>query len=519
MSKLKYFIFFILILTCQAAWAATGKGTLLYIPLDNRPVCLDYTVATMEAAGWRVKTPPLEYLACREHVGQPEKLFAWLEEEAPTSLGMVISADTLLYGGLVGSRTHNISLEQLQQRVETLEGLKEKYQKQLVYVFASIMRSPKMSGAPVEPDYYRQWGPKLFLLGQLEDKLNSGEISRREKRELLLLRNKIPSYVLEDMYSRRGNNLQITEYLLQGVKKGAYDYVLIGKDDTAPYSQARFEARLLEEKLEDLPKEKIRFLTGIDQLGLMLLTRGANRLQYKIPMVKVFYAPGTGKYTLPSYEDQLLDITVEEQILAAGGVPVKRERRADLFLAINTPVDGITMEGSDSCNDGVVTEEIREFAKNVQEYLRAHRAVALADVKYGNGGDRGLVQELMNKKITWKLASYGGWNTASNTLGFALAQGMLEPQMSVKDKEELLRIRYLDDWAYQSQVRYYTYQTLIWPRYWNNSIFSLGQKGIAERAITRSMRQVAEPLLGREILKYKFTLPWSRMFEVKIERR
>ena len=518
MSKLKYFIFLILLLISPSCWAAS-RGTLLYIPLDNRPVCLDYTVATMEAAGWRVKTPPLEYLACREHVGQPEKLFAWLEQESDTSLGMVISADTLLYGGLVGSRTHKIPMELLQKRVEALEQLKEKHRKQLVYVFASIMRSPKMSGAPVEPDYYRQWGPLLFNLGQLEDKLNSGEISRREKRELLHLRNKIPSYVLEDMYSRRGNNLQVTKYLLQGVEKGAYDYVLIGKDDTAAYSQARFEARLLEEKLDELPKEKIRFLTGIDQLGLMLLTRGANRLQYNIPMVKVFYAPGTGRKTLPTYEDQLLDLTVEEQILAAGGVPVKRERRADLFLAINTPVDGITMEGSDPCNDGRVTEEIKEFTADVKSYVSAHKHVALADVKYGNGADRGLVQELMNEKIAWKLASYGGWNTASNTLGFALAQGMLEPNFSQKDREELLRVRYLDDWAYQSQVRYYTYQTLIWPKYWNNSIFNLGQTAIAERAITRAMRQVAKPLLGREIMQYEFTLPWSRMFEVKVERK
>ena len=518
MYKLKYFIFLILMLFCQSAWAL-DRGTLLYIPIDNRPVCLDYTVASMEAAGWRVKTPPLEYLACQDHVGNPEKLFAWLEQEATTSLGMVLSADTLLYGGLVGSRTHNIPLDLLQQRVEALEQLKQRHRKQLVYVFASIMRSPKMSGAPVEPDYYRQWGPSLFRLGQLEDKLHREEISRREKRELLSLRSKIPAYVLDDMYARRGNNLQITRYLLAGVHKGAYDYVLIGKDDTAAYSQSRYEARNLEEQLEKLPREKIRFLTGIDQLGLMLLTRGANRLQYRIPMVKVFYAPGTGKYTLPSYEDQLLDVTVEEQILAAGGVPVKRDRRADLFLAVNTPVDGVTLEASDGENDGRVTQEIDEFVDEVKSYLDSHRPVALADVKYGNGGDRGLIQELFKHKLGWRLASYGGWNTASNSLGFALAQGMLSPNFSQHDRQELLRVRYLEDWAYQSQVRYQIYQSLIWPQYWNNSIFNLGQQAMAERAITRAMNQVAQPLLGREVKQYKFTLPWSRMFEVKVERK
>lgn len=519
MDKLKYFVFLLLLLVCQSSWAATSKGTLLYIPLDNRPVCLDYTVATMEAAGWKVKTPPLEYIACREHVGQPEKLFAWIDKESRTSLGMVISADTLIYGGLVASRTHEIPIEVLNQRAQALSQLKERYRDQLVYVFASVMRSPKSSGAPVEPTYYSQWGPMLFKLGELEDKLASGDIGRREKRQLQVLHKKIPSPVLKDMYARRAANLQVTEHILECVKNKNFDYVLIGKDDTAPYSRSHYEARILEKKLENLPKEKIRFLTGVDQLGLILLTRCANRLQYRVPLVKVFYAPGSGGNTLPTYEDQLLDVTVEEQILAAGGVPVNRERRADLFLGVNTPRDGVTMEGSDSSNDGVVTEELEAFTQDIKDYLHDHKAVSVADVKYGNGGDKGLVKQLFAKNLAWQLASYGGWNTASNTLGFALAQGILEPNMTTEAKDELLIIRYLDDWAYQSQVRLRVYQTLIWPQSWNNTILKPGQKAMAERAITRSMRQVAMPLFGKKVKNYKFTLPWSRMFEINIERK
>ena len=42
MRSLRNIVFVVLVLICESAWAA--KGTLLFVPLDNRPVCLDYTV-------------------------------------------------------------------------------------------------------------------------------------------------------------------------------------------------------------------------------------------------------------------------------------------------------------------------------------------------------------------------------------------------------------------------------------------------------------------------------------------
>jgi len=81
MKKMQAFIFILAMLCCQLAFAAPKiKGTLLYVPLDNRPVCLAYPVETMEAAGWEVKTPPLEYIAGAEKGGDPDALFDWLLE-------------------------------------------------------------------------------------------------------------------------------------------------------------------------------------------------------------------------------------------------------------------------------------------------------------------------------------------------------------------------------------------------------------------------------------------------------
>lgn len=504
------------LLTASAAQAA--NGTVLYIPMDDRPVCLDYTVASMEAAGWDVKTPPAEYIASGDRGGNPEALFAWLEENARTSIAIVASSDALIYGGLVDSRTHELPLAVLKQRAERLVNLKSTHGGQLVYVFSTIMRSPKASGAPVEPTYYKEWGPKLFRLGALEDKLELKELRRREVGELADLRASIPMEVLEDMYERRHKNIRTTELLLHGVESGDFDYMLIGRDDTATFSQAHREARSMDILVNELPKERIRFFSGADQLGLLLLSRASSRLQYQLPLVNVTFAAGRGGETVPSYEDDRISWSAKQHIYAAGAFPVRTRKNAELVLAVNTPYDGVTHEASSQLNNGMADKYTVSFAKKVERLVDKGYDVALADIKYGNGADNALVGEIFRKDLTYKLAAYGGWNTAGNSLGFALAQGLLKDMYPQQKREELLEVRYLDDWAYQSNVRSKVYKELIWPNYWPNSGLDAKQRTAAEAAITREIKALAQPVLGATVEEYEFTLPWSRMFEVKVSR-
>ncbi len=520
MKKIQALIFILALLCCQLAFAAPKfKGTILYVPLDNRPVCLAYPVQTMEAAGWDVKTPPLEYIASAEKGGDPDALFKWLLENADESLAMVVSSDALIYGGLVDSRTHHIPLEVLRARADRLVELKKAFREQLVYVFATIMRSPKMSSAPVEPAYYKEWGAKIFRLGALEDKLEAKEIGYREKRELRKLRNAIPREILADMYTRRGNNIKATELLLHGVESGDFDYLLIGRDDTAQFSQAHREARDMEYLVNELPKERIRFFAGADQLGLLLLNRASTKLQYEIPLVQIVYAPGKGGATVPAYEDDTIAQSAREHIYVAGAIPILNHKRADLVLAVNTPFDGVTMEASSPENDYLVTPEVEKFTKLLDVMTTNGKAVAVADIKYGNGADNALVSNIFANGLEYKLASYAGWNTAGNSLGYALSQGLLSQQCSESNKRQLLDVRYLDDWAYQANVRMDVYRNLIWPKYWPNSGLDEKQTAVAETDITNLMTSVAEPMLGEALKEYRFVLPWNRMFEVYVEKK
>lgn len=515
MRKLKLLGLGAMLLLCQSAWAA--NGTLLYVPMDDRPVCLDYTVETMKNAGWDVQTPPREYIAGAIKKGEPDKIMDWLEAKGKTSTAIIASSDALIYGGLVGSRTHNIPYKVLENRAERILNLKNTTHNQKIYIFTTIMRSPKASSAPVEPDYYSQWGPKLFRLGALEDKSELKHIHRKERKELKNLRQEIPDEVLEDLYSRRANNIKTTELLLHGVESGNFDYMLLGRDDTAPNSQAHREAREMDVLVHELPRGRIRFFAGADQLGLVLLQRAASRLQYELPLVNVTYAAGKGGQTIPSYEDNTVAESARQHIFAAGAFPVRKRDKADLVLAINTPKDGVCLEASNAMNTRIATPELQNFVDKVSRLVKHGHRVAIADVKYGNGADNALVPELFNQKLAYKLAAYDGWNTSGNTIGFALAQGILSAQMTTEQRNNLLNQRYLDDWAFQANARMAVYQRTIWPQGWPNSGLQDDQLAVAQKAITQEIRNVALPVMGNNIKNYSFTLPWRRMFEVKVK--
>lgn len=495
--------------------AVKSKGTMVFVPLDTRPVCKDYTVETMRAAGWDILVPPEEMLSSAAHSGEPDKLLEWLEENSKQAVAVVASADALVYGGLVDSRTHHADKTVLQSRVERLVSLKKKGRAPDIYMFVTIMRSPKASAAPVEPVYYEEWGPKLFRQGVLMDKEELSGLSRKESKELQELKKTIPRNVVADYYGRRKTNIQTTELLLHGIESGGFNYLLVGRDDTSPLSQAHREARFMGSLVNELPKSKIRFFSGADQLGLVLLTQAANRLTFTSPLVYTEFAPGKGGETIPTYEDNTVAVSAREHIYAAGAFPARKAKSADFILAVNTPFNGKTLEASDAKNTGEPDTYTKAFLDKVQSHLDAGKKVIVADTKFGNGADNALVKEMFRRGIAYNVAAYGGWNTSGNTLGFALAQGMESPYYEGNAAQDLLNVRYLDDWAYQANARMDVYKNVIWPKYMPNSGYTPEQQKIAEAAITDSMVKYAEPVMGDVVKDYEFKLPWSRMFEVQ----
>ncbi|WP_019878790.1 DUF4127 family protein [Succinispira mobilis] len=488
---------------------------LLYIPMDTRPVCLDYTLTSLQAAGVQVAYPDREFLADNKQDAQVDKLFSWLERELPVADAVVLSTDSLIYGGLVGSRTHELPLTILQARLQRLLDLLDKYQVP-VYAYSTIMRTPRASSGRVEPAYYAQYGAQIFRYTQLQDKQELEKLSPKEWQEYQLLQQQLPQAVLTDWQTRRDKNLIINQRLLEAVQAGKFTYFILGKDDTAVYSASHREARILGLQTENLLPNVYGNFVGADQLGLVLAVRAVSSWQQQLPFIYVDYNQGVAGKTIPSYEDMPLEQTVKAHIWAAGAFETKSLARADLVLALNTPADGVTLEASNPVNSVDKLQTKAEFLQILEVFQVIKKPVALADVAYGNGADNALVAGLFQKDLAWNLAAYAGWNTASNSLGYALGQGILSPQISREAREKLLAVRYLDEWAYQANVRQQVYQQLVWPEQLNGQALGL-QTAKVEAKIATNMRAFIKNKMPASYQQVEYKLPWQRMFEVQVK--
>lgn len=497
---------------------------ILYIPLDDRPVNLAYTVDTFKKAGVDVVTPPSELLSSASRKGNPDALVKWLQEEGPFAEAAVVAADSLIYGGLTTSRTHELSEAVLNERVKVLLDFKARHIDIPIYAFATIMRSPKWSSAPQEPQYYAQWGPKLFLWGALRDKKAMGQLSRKEDKKLAALQKEIPVSIQEDLLQRRQKNAAVLSQLYDAAEAGTFDYFLIARDDSAPYSEAHHDARSL---LQGRKKSyTIRSFSGTDEMGMILLTRAYYKARGLTPLVYGFYAPGAGKETVPDYEDGTIAHSYREHVWALGGYPAKRAKRADLVAGIYTPQDGVTRGADGMSNTDVVTLGMTAFLDQAEAYLRAGYAVGIADIAFGNGSSKGLIKGLFERRLphsdepmAYDLASYAGWNTASNSLGYTLGQGLMARHMLSQERKDLLNVRYLDDWAYEAVVRQRLRAEYTYPNKWQEGKFTPKEKGILHTALQKEMKEQAFPYLGQRVDDYTFDLPWNRTFEVSVVKK
>jgi hypothetical protein len=156
------------------------------------------------------------------------------------------------------------------------------------------------------------------------------------------------------------------------------------------------------------------------------------------------------------------------------------------------------------------------FAGEVEASIARGEPVAVGDVAYANGADNALMTELARRKLLFRLAAYSGWNTASNTLGYAIGQGLLAPRMTTAAKDRLVATRLLDDWAYQANVRGAVGQEVLFPA--GGSWFYLNELGPRMTAETERRLQAfaAANFPDYRLDRMQVSFPWNRMFEVDV---
>lgn len=506
-------------------WAEKTAKTILFIPHDNRPISFEQTADNIRYLGYEVLTPPEKYLGNRtDPEGSPDKLSAWAAENIKQADAAVISSDALIYGSLVASRKHDLSEKTVLKRAAKIDKIHKANTKADIYVFGSIMRTPHTvadSGGQ-DDDKFINYVEKISAYTALADKQEQDGLDSNEKTLMEIYKRQIPPQILSDWLSRRQANFKASRQLINLLKDGDIQYLVLGCDDNAKYSQTHKERRILDTYAGSVKGKSYYSVSGIDEIGYILLMRAVNHLEGKVPFVSVRYADGVGEDTVPAASNEPIKHTIATQIRMAGGMQVRSDKHADLVFMVNTANDGSTGAANDPNNIYTANENTKNFIRMVQTAVNNNKPVGIGDIVFGNGADNSLMYGLYQHQLLDKLNAYSGWNTPTNSTGYALAMGMGAIYTDRVNILKMLEVRYLDDWLYQSNVRQYVANRL-------DSILSRGEynelndkKFRTQQMATAELRRLIK-LYGLDefegqsyVSKASIEFPWNRMYEAAI---
>ncbi|WP_027364688.1 DUF4127 family protein [Desulfotruncus alcoholivorax] len=530
-----YTAIFSLMMIISSCNPQVGSSQILYLPLDDRPVNFKQVVELSGLTGSSVVYPDGQTL--KNHA----ELAKWSAANARTSSTVIASLDALIYGGLVESRKHKLTQNEINGRIEEIKKLKTKNNR--VYAFISIMRAPSANTPYTMPDYYSKYGFMIYQYGELAHKLGLGLANPAEIQRYNNIKATIPNE-LNDFAGRRQKNLSATGEILKLVQQGYIDHLTISKDDASAYGYSVLEAQKLNSliKLHGI-ESKVTFLTGTDECGMLLLAAASvGKKNQTGPRIFVDYADPAGKNAILHYEDVPLDENVSLHINAIGAIRTPDVHQADMVLAVHNgpgledsasiPAGGQNTGARNGQNIEQNTEQ--NFVGRIANYIDEGKTVCLADVKLPNGADNEFMQKLGASVDLSKLGAYAGWNTPGNSLGIALSQGLIYHLYNGKDDHngenavrrqaqrqvhrQILLTRLIEDWGYQSVVRPQLKKEVP-PGQQFLFIDREFEQNIAVKT-KEMLNQFAEQNLAKNfggITVSNVTFPWHRLFDVDFQ--
>lgn len=540
------------------------------LPVDDRPVNYDAPRYLGRVAGFEILLPPREWLGNPWRSSRHAALVEWLTEATATADALVVSIDTLGYGGLIPSRQSDEPVAAVLSRLQGLRDLKSARPELPILGSSVILRIHRSNSAEEEKPYWALYGQRMFRLSFLEHKAECGETSPAEDAERRALRSEVPHEVYGDYRAGRGRNHAVNLAMLDWVADGIFDYLILPQDDTADFGWNIAEARRLQAAIVDrkLTDRAITY-SGADEIGSLLLARCACRFAEFSPRVFPRYATERGAGVVTDYEDRPLGKLLEAHLAPLGGSVVTTPAEANLDLWFNSPErkqgnsesQWLVRQGGaaaiarfpagarewaaevvarnayrDTAAEMTTAASTRgDFVGSLLAALQSGRPTAIADVKFVNAADAGLCDALVSRPEIVRLAAYGGWNTAGNTLGCVLAQAVIwlttqrkgETPAQRRAQLEFLFLRFVDDYLYQACER-----TRCMIEVLPTCGLAPTMERLPEKVVRRIEADVRDRLLvAAEALRATFVasgrvrdvrldrihLPWQRLFEVGFE--
>ncbi len=488
----------------------------VYLPLDERPCNYYFAGRIAKGTGVEVIAPDMSLLGTKKTPASFETVSNFLLEHAESADSYVISMDMLLYGGIIPSRLHHFSEDELSKRLAVLDKIKAINPRAKIYAFALIMRCPSYSSADEEPDYYEYCGREIFLSGQVKHKLELGIIDKSEADELLASYEDVIKGNLPDFEARRKTNRNMLIKVVERLHK-SIDFLIIPQDDSAKYGYTSMDREAIKLELKQNGFDDVAMYPGADEVGMTLLARAACEYKGVTPKIDCRFVHKDSHKVTPLYEDRPVGVTLPFQVESAGCV-IANGDDADINLFLNYP-SSHPVEVWQEKSEGYDTRDLVAFVSEIKSSAKAGKVTAIADGAYCNGGDRELLQMINDEMDILELSAYAGWNTSSNTLGTVICQAVFVFLFgNSKDQKRFLAERIYEDVGYCGYVRAYVTNNLLEAMGFN--YFNAGSTdGEVASIVRRELDSFINKYFPNISTRYEIDvcrMPWRRMFEVDV---
>ncbi len=395
---------------------------ILFIPLDDRPVSytLPHQIASINNK-INFFEPPREFLGGLTNYSDVDKILQWLDDTLKTEKidYIIVSLDTIAYGGLIPSRRSNDSAVKILDRLDAFRKIIESSQSVIVrseatkqskehldcfvwvdtpprndnspkiYGFSSIMRISDSYVNEEEKEYWDRHGKEIFKYSYL---------THKENKEPDELKKRIPHEILEDYLQTRDRNFSINRFYLSWLEENFLDFLVFSKDDTGQFGLNVQEAETLNLEIQQNEgSDKAVILTGADEIPSDLISRAiVDYFDVKISIFPVFSTENGGNI-ISRYEDKTIQEAVQAQINLCGAEIADSKEYADMYLLVNTP--------EKIQNDHCLKIYLEMDNKNAVDFCidfiqNSYKPVIIADISSANGADNLLVTRLLENFST-----------------------------------------------------------------------------------------------------------------------
>lgn len=473
------------------------KQKIVILPIDDRPCHNKHVIDAMKYYDTiDLVHPNKSILGHFTRSGNVEACAQYFLDECHNANTLIISIDSLLFGGLVQARTaeDNVDMGWYLQLLGILKKLKERNPNLRILAYSVIMR---LTTTVTGSDNLSVW-EDIFEYSQLTHK---AKINSDYQPQLDEVKNRIPEQALRAYLSARQRNHEVNKEVINFVADGVIDYAVLVQEDTTEFGMHIAEQAILKERIQTLKLDnKVVIKNGTDEMVALLLARSLNSNIQTVSIDSTFVDP----LFIARYEDRPAIDNFYRSLEVANLV----EGVSD-YLVIMTPASG---KGIDYCFEHHQdTVDSYSFTNHLTSLPQKY--IGILDIQDANGGNVSLLEAIVNSIENKEICAYSAWNTASNAIGSFLLDMTIA--LHQKTNPDYLRHRFIDDALYQGRIRKDVNQWMA-----ENNYDIWGQNDSEE------LNQKVETLLNLEIeknpiikdkRKVRAYLPWGRSFEIEME--